>query len=360
MERKLRAGVIGLGMGCNHVRGYRNHPDVELVAVADIDPERLQERGVKDLKVPACYSSAEEMLEKEQLDIVSVAVPNCVHKDLTIKALKAGANVLCEKPMAMNEAESVEMMETAKKCNRKLGINFSYRFLNQSREMKKIVDQGGVGEIYYAQTNWFRRKGIPGLEHGNFNSPGAAGRWFFDKEMSGGGPLIDLGVHRLDFCLWMMGYPEPEWVMGSTYDKLGPRLASEKNRVFTVEDLAASMIRFKNGSTLQIVASWASHVKEQELMNARLLGTEGGLLQFNIHEGYEFRIEHYFDRTGQSYDSMPHDLPAETYLNSYYEFADAVAKDKPFLVRPEEGVTVMRILDAIYESARTGTPVKLG
>ena len=95
-------------------------------------------------------------------------------------------------------------------------------------------------------------------------------------------------------------------------------------------------------------------------MNARLLGTEGGLLQFNIHEGYEFRIEHYFDRTGQSYDSMPHDLPAETYLNSYYEFADAVAKDKPFLVRPEEGVTVMRILDAIYESARTGTPVKLG
>lgn len=359
MGEKLRAGVIGLGMGCNHVRGYRKHPDVELVAVADVDPERLQQRGANDLKVPACYSTAEEMLEKEKLDIVSVAVPNFVHKDLTIKALKAGANVLCEKPMAMNEREAVEMMECARKCGRKLGINFSYRFLNQSREMKKIVDNGGVGEIYYAQTNWFRRKGIPGLKQGNFNSPGAAGRWFFDKEMSGGGPLIDLGVHRLDFCLWMMGYPEPEWVMGSTYDKLGPGIAAETNNHFTVEDLASAMIRFKNGATLQIVASWASHVKEQELMNARLLGTKGGLLQFNINEGYEFRIQHYFDLAGQAYDSSPHNLPQEDYLGSYYAFADAVAKDKPFLVKMEEGVMVMRILDAIYASAKTGAPVKL-
>ncbi len=358
-KKKFRAGVVGLGMGVNHCNGYRSHPDVELVAVADIDPERLEERGRKTLQVPHCYSTAEEMFEKEKLDIVSVAVPNVHHNDLTLKALRAGANVLCEKPMAMDEKQAQEMLDTAKKLRKKLGINFSYRFSPQARAMKDIVDNGGMGEIYFAQSNWYRRRGIPGLGMGSFNSPGAAGRWFFDKAMSGGGPLIDLGVHRLDFCLWMMGYPEPEWVLGTTYDKLGPDIAKKTGDNYTVEDLAGAMIKFKNGASVQLVASWATNVRENEIMNSRLVGTKGGLFQFNLNEDYQFDMQYSYELNGIQYDATPH-APFRNIQSSYYLFADAVVNDKPFLVKPEEGVTVMKILDAVYKSAKTGKPVNIG
>lgn len=358
MSRKLRAGVIGLGMGCNHVSGYREHPEIELVAVADIDSVRLEERGRKQLSVMNCYSTAAEMLKKEKLDIVSVAVPNVSHKDLTIAALNAGANVLCEKPMAMNAKEAEEMLAVAKKKKRKLGINFSYRFAPQSKAMKELVDGGSLGDIYYAHSTWFRRRGIPGLGMGNFNSPGAAGRWFFDKKFSGGGPLIDLGVHRLDFALWMMGYPEPEWVLGSTYSQLGPDIAKKTGDKYTVEDLACAMIKFKNGATLNLEASWASNVKENEIMSTRLLGDKGGVFQYNLNEGYTFAIDYSYELNGIQYDAQPHN-PIQNCRSSYYTFADAVVNGKPFLVAPEEGITVMRILDAIYVSAKKGAPVKM-
>lgn len=357
MSRKLRAGVIGLGMGCNHVRGYREHADVDLVAVADINPERLEERGCRDLQVPHCYDTAEEMIAKENLDIVSVAVPNVVHKELTMKALSAGINVLCEKPMAMNAADAAEMRDFAVKQGKKLGINFSYRFSPQARAMKSIMESGSMGDIYFAQSTWMRRRGIPGLGKGNFNTPGAAGRWFFDKSMSGGGPLIDLGVHRLDLCLWLMGYPEPEWVMGSTYNPLGPEIAKKTGDVYSVEDLASAMIRFKNGATLQLVASWASNIRENELMSSRLLGKGGGLFQFNLNEGYTFDLDYTYEANGAQYDAKPHSVP--NCHSGYYLFADAVKNNTDFLVAANEGVTVMKLLDAIYHSAAVGEPVKI-
>ncbi len=355
--KKLKAGVVGLGMGRTHIAGYREHPDVEVVAIADIDEPKLLHYQ-KELDIPRAYNTAFQMFEKEKLDIVSIAVPNIDHKSLTIAALKSGINTLCEKPMALNAAEAGEMLVTAKECKRKLGINFSYRFNPQSRSMKAMAESGALGDIYFGRTIWHRRRGVPGLAASNFNSGGASGKWFFDKERSGGGPLIDLGVHRLDLALWVMGYPEPEWVMANTYSPLGPGIAKAKGFDYSVEDLACAMIRFKNGAMLEIEASWAANVRENENMSTQLLGTKGGIRQFNLNESYEFDVEYNYEAHGAQFDAKLHP-PTPQCRSGYYLFAEAVLKNEPFLVSPEEGVTVMRLLDAIYRSAREGKPVGL-
>ncbi|MBR7119856.1 MAG: Gfo/Idh/MocA family oxidoreductase [Lentisphaeria bacterium] len=353
MKDKLRAGVIGMGVGVRHACGYLEHKDVELVAVAAKDDlHKVSE------KCPGftgkVYEDAYEMLAKEKLDIVSVAVPNFLHKEFTIAALESGAHVLCEKPMALNASEAQEMLDASKRCGKKLGINFSYRFYPQSQAMKSIVDEGLLGNIYYGRTVWLRRRGIPGLN----STARTYGTWFFDKKRAGGGPLIDLGVHRLDLALWLMGYPEPEWVMASTYDKLARRMAAENGVEYSVEDMACAMIKFKNGATLELDAAWAVNIKEREFQQTRIAGEKGGLFQYNVNEEKKYEIEYYYDIDGRQFDSRLHtltDVPS-----AYSQFVDAVRDDKPFSVTPEQGVTVMRILDAVYKSAAEGAPVKIG
>ena len=194
---KIRVGVIGLGIGRHHIRGYQSHPNAEVVAIADLDETRLAEVG-DQYGVSKRYPSGEQMIATEGLDVVSIATPNKYHKSLTIAALEAGCHVLCEKPMAMNAAEARDMLVAATKAGKRLMIDFSYRFSEQSQVLKAQVDAGVLGEVYFARTLWHRRRGLPRF-----------GGWFGQKALSGGGPLIDLGVHRLDLALWLMGYPRP-------------------------------------------------------------------------------------------------------------------------------------------------------
>ena len=357
MSAKLKAGVIGLGMGGGHLSGYLSHPDVEVVAIAD---RREDRRALLPDRWPEFKGKVyTEGIKNDKLDILSVAVPNDQHNPLTIAGLEAGANVLCEKPMAMNAQEARQMLDTAKRCGKKLGIDFSYRFNPQSRAMKAMIEEGALGNIYYARSVWFRRAGIPGLAAANFNTGAGSpmGSWFFDKKQSGGGPLIDLGVHRLDLALWLMGYPTPVWVMASTYSKFGPKWAKAQGLDYSVEDLACAMIKFDNGTTLELDASWACNIKEKELQTIRLLGDKGGMYQFNLEEGYTYDVEYYSQIAGRDFDSRMH--TAQPMPSAFHLFVDAVRDDKPFLVRPEEGVTVMKILDAIYKSAATGEPVRV-
>ncbi len=343
---KLRIAVIGLGMGRNHVTGFRRHPAAEVVAAADTDASRLEKIG-KELELPHLYQDPLEMLRKEKPDIVSIAVPNLYHKPLTLAALAAGCHVLCEKPMAMNAVEATEMMQAAQQAGKQLGINFSYRFSPQSFAMKKLVDAGKLGEIYHARSEWLRRRGMPGF-----------GGWFGTKSLAGGGPLIDLGVHRLDLALWLMGYPEPAWVMGNAVNRIAGPLAEKQGKKFDVEDFACGFIRFHNGATLELEASWATNVGERELMSTRLLGTRGGLLQRNLGEGYEFEVKFFHEEAGCQFDTTLHPPVPECH-DSYWSFVDAVAAERPFEVEPRQGVIVMKLLDAIYQSAATGEPVAI-
>ncbi len=344
--RKLRVGVIGLGMGQAHVNGFREHPGVEVVAAADTDAQRLRSTGER-LAIPALYASAKEMLRKEKLDIVSVATPNKFHKPLTLLALKAGCHVLCEKPMAMNANEAREMLQAARRAGKRLMINFSFRFTPQSWALKKEVDSGFLGKVYFARTVWLRRRGMPGF-----------GGWFGQKALAGGGPLIDLGVHRIDLALWLMGYPKPVWVMGTTANHIAAPIAAREKKAFDVEDFAAGHVRFADGSTLEIEASWAGNIRENELMETRILGSKGGLVQKNAGEGYEFDAELHFERNGTQYDMKPH-LPVPGVRCSMYHFADCIIKGLPNIATAEEGLIVMQLLDAIYESARRRSPIRI-
>ncbi len=343
---KLSIGVIGLGMGRHHIKGYQSHPAAQVVAVADPDEARLQEIG-DAYHVHKRYTSAETMLQEEKLDLVSVATPNKYHKPLTVAAFEAGCHVLCEKPMAMNAAEGREMLAAAEKARKLLMINFSYRFTEQSMALKRQVETGIIGDVYFARTIWHRRRGLPGL-----------GGWFGQKALSGGGPLIDLGVHRLDLALWLMGYPQPVWVMGSTYNPISSVLAKQQNALFDVEDLAVGLVKFANGATLELEASWAANIKESELMETRLYGTLGGLVQRNLDETYKFDAELHVERNGVHFDMKLHP-PTPPVPSPMVHLVDCILNDTPHIATGEEGLLVMEILDAIYQSAAEGQPVRV-
>jgi predicted dehydrogenase len=344
--KKLRVGVVGLGMGAGHVKGFQQHPQAEVVAVADTDPARLQQKA-DELGVKGRYADLDAMLASEKLDVVAIATPNKFHKPLTIKAFKAGCHVLCEKPMAMNAAEGREMLAAAKQAKRRLMINFSFRFTDQSWALKREVETGLLGEIYFGRTVWLRRRGMPGF-----------GGWFGQKALSGGGPVIDLGVHRLDLALWLMGYPRPTWVLASTYDHLAKAKAAKEKKAFDVEDLGVALIKFANGATLELEASWAGNIERNEEMHTRLLGTQGGLVQQNIGEGYQFEAAIHLERDGRLYDMKLHP-PVPGVRGAMYHFIDSIVAGTPHTATGEEGLIVMELLDAIYASARKGAPVRI-
>jgi predicted dehydrogenase len=344
--KRLRVGVIGLGMGQAHVRGFQEHPQAEVVAVADVDTGRLKTLG-DSLGVAGRYAHAPDMLRKENLDIVAVATPNKFHKPLTIAALKAGCHVLCEKPMAMSAAEARVMLDAAKRAKKRLMINFSYRFMPQCAALKQLVDSGEVGDIYFGKTIWHRRRGLPGF-----------GGWFGQKALSGGGPLIDLGVHRLDLALWLMGYPKPVWVLAGAYNPIATRLAKKAGKKYDVEDLAVGLIRFANGATLEIEASWAANIKENEQMETSLLGAKAGLIHHNINGTYEFESEAFLERDGNLFDMKLHTSPMAR-QNAMAYFVDCILQDKPHMATGEEGLIVMELLDAIYASAAKGAPIRI-
>lgn len=344
--RRLRVGIIGLGIGQQHIDGWRQHPRVDVVAIADPDAARLAQVGDRHA-INARHADALTMLAIEALDVVSLCVPNKYHLPLTLAAINAGCHVLCEKPMALSAAEGQQMLSAAHAAGKRLMINFSYRFSAQSRALKAQVDAGFFGDFYFGRSVWHRRRGMPGF-----------GGWFGQKALAGGGPLIDLGVHRLDLALWLMGYPQPTWVMGSTYDPLARAAAAQSGKAFDVEDLAAGFIRFENGATLVLEASWAAHIREAELMETRLLGTRAGLLQHNVGEGYDFDAHMFYEQGGAQYDLRLHPTGAVG-LSGMHDYAQAILTDTPHPAPGEQGLVVMQILDAIYESARSGAPVNI-
>ena len=345
MRRKLRMGVVGLGMGRGHMRGYQSHPKAELVAICDVDEERLNAVGEEE-GIPALYTETRRMFREADLDGVSIAVPNKFHAPLTIDALKNGLHVLCEKPMAMTVREAERMNAAAEKADRNLMINFSFRFTEASYALKQQVDAGVVGDIYFGRSVWHRRRGMPKF-----------GGWFGDKALSGGGPLIDLGVHRLDLALWLMGYPEPVAVSGSAYNVIAREKAKKEKKTFTVEDLACGIVKFANGATLILEASWALNIREREQMSTALYGDRGGLVHRNVGGGYDFTAELYTEEEGNLFtktlDGCMGPVPA-----SYHEFVDSILEERPPMATGEQGLKVMKILEGIYKSAETGREVR--
>ena len=344
--KKLRVGVIGLNMGRYHLRHYQDSPLCDVVAISEKQPQLLKHVG-DEFEINKRYEDGFEMLQDDTFDIVSVVVPNRYHKAMTLAALDAGAHVLCEKPLALNAAEGREMVEAAKAAHRRLMINYTYRFHPSSWALHQQITSGRLGHAYHGRSVWHRRRGLPPF----------AGFKAGQKALQGGGPLVDLGVHRLDLALWYMGFPEPDWVLGSTYNHLAAEQAHHEGWLFDVEDFASGYIRFRNGASLSLEASWMANIAEDELMETRVLGTNGGVLQRNRGGEYAFEGAVYYEQEGQHYNLAPAGGASSTNAMAY--FADCIVRDEPHMATGEEGVRVLQILDAIYESAQLGQPVRV-
>jgi predicted dehydrogenase len=346
MNERVKVAVIGVGMGKAHAEYYQRCPEAELVALCDRDANRLAEvAGI--LGVSRTFTDTEELFRLPGLQAVSVALPNFLHAPITIAALNAGLHVLCEKPLAMSAAEATEMVATARRVGRRLMVHFNTRFNETSRLVKHAVENGELGDIYFARALWHRNRGIPGI-----------GGWFTQKQLAGGGALIDIGVHRIDLALWLMGFPTVSSVSGATYSHLGQQIAARQGKSFDVDDLAAGFIRFESGASLTFEISWASQAEKREDMCTHLMGTAGGAIIRNLDEGYHMEARLLKDVGGALVEAVPMThLPGTESAQAH--FVHCIQEDRETMAPGEQGLAVMQVLDAIYQSAATGREVVL-
>ncbi len=353
MSEKIKVGIIGVGsISHSHIAGYLANPNVELYAFCDINEEQLQTMG-KTYGVERLFTNADDMLALPEIDAVSVCTWNAAHAPCTIAALNAGKHVLCEKPMAMSVEEGLAMQEAAEKSGKLLMIGFVRRYGNDCRILKDFIDNDQFGELYYTKASYLRRKGNPG-------------GWFADKRYSGGGPLIDLGVHVIDLVRYLLGNPKPVSVYAATFRKLLDRPGVKDSAEYTpshalpdlkcdVEDMATAIIRFDNGAVLNVDASFSLNLKK-DVGSIELYGTKAGAKIDPELEMYT-NINDYMANvnlcmpTALSFDGL--------FTNEIAHFVDCIIKGETCVSPASDGVEMMRILEAAYESARTGHEVVL-
>lgn len=341
---KVRATVIGLGMGRGHLNNLLANPNVQLVGACDKTPERIDRVRAEHpaLASDLFFDDYVQMIERTHPDAVVIALPNFLHHPVTMCALKAGAHVLCEKPMAMNVCQAAEMRDTAQRLGRTLMINFSYRFKTTTLAMEKAIGSGQLGQIYFANTGWLRQNGIP-----------RGVGWFYRKQMAGGGPLIDLGVHRIDLAWYLMGRPKVAAVSGTTFQHFGPRQLAE----YDVEDLAAGFVKFQDGRCMQITVSWASFCETPEQMWTELYGTDGAAIERNVGGGYQWSVKLLKEVAGYRIGGEPSNMPKQA-PNSIDHFIECVRTGQQPGPSADDGLEVQRILDGLYTSAATGQEVR--
>ncbi|MBD9123495.1 MAG: hypothetical protein EGP68_01780 [Lachnospiraceae bacterium] len=356
MTKIIKAGVVGCGGIANgkHFPTIKKNGKIELVAFCDLIKERAEkakeEYGTPDARVYTDYTE----LVKEDVDVVYVLTPNNAHAPVSIAAMKAGKHVMCEKPMAKTYAEAKEMVKTAKETGKILTIGYQNRYRADSQYLKSACEADELGEIYYAKAHAIRRRAVP--------------TWgvFIDEEKQGGGPLIDIGTHALDLTLWMMNNYEPASVTGSTYRKLADQTQTGNAwgdwdpKKFTVEDSAFGFIKMKNGATIVLEASWALNSLDVDEAKTSLCGTKAGAdmkdgLRINrVHHGRQCVEKPSLGAGGVAFydgtEEKPADIEAEVFYN-------AVTKGTPLTVEPEQALVVTQLLEAIYESAKTGKTI---
>ena len=352
----LRVGVVGLGFaGETHLKSYLQIPNVEAVALAGLETERLAALGAT-YNVPYLYSSYEELLARDDLDIVSVCVPNYLHAPIAVAALERGKHVLCEKPLARTSAEAESIVQAATKADRVLHVAFNHRKRGDVQVLKRYLEAGSLGRIYHAKASWMRRTGIPGM-----------GSWFTSKEMAGGGPLIDLGVHVLDLALYLLDEPTVATVSAATYAELGPRgrggyVANDKMRVgstYEVEDLATAFLRLANGTTILLEASWATYGSAGDDFGVTLYGTEGGAEIKVKNYNWEDTLRIYTDVADVPAEVHPRITKGEGHLAIVRDFIAAIRSGDWAAHRGIEGLQRTQIIDACYASALQGREVVL-
>ncbi|MBC8081249.1 MAG: Gfo/Idh/MocA family oxidoreductase [Gorillibacterium sp.] len=359
MSKKLKVAIIGCGGIANgkHLPSLARLVDtnVELVAFCDIVVERAEEAKVKyGTSESKVYSDYTELLKDASIDVIHVCTPNDSHAPISIASMEAGKHVMCEKPMAKTAADARAMLETSKRTGKKLTIGYQNRQRPDSQHLKRVTEAGTLGEVYFTKAHAIRRRAVP--------------TWgvFLDEEKQGGGPLIDIGTHALDLALWFMDNYKPKAVLGSTFHKLS-HIENAANafgpwdpKEFTVEDSAFGMITFENGATVILESAWALNTLDVKESRVTLSGTEGGAdmedgLRLNGEEHsrlWETKID--TNSGGVAFYSGSSENESEREARLWIE---AILENKDPVVLPEQALVVSEILEAIYESAKTGKTV---
>ena len=343
----FNVAVIGAGaIGNYHIEAFNAHPNATVTALAEVSPERGQEAKEKH-GIQTLTTDYKELLAREDIDVVSIALPNFLHAPVGLEALQAGKNVMVDKPISTNAPDAAKMVEEAKKRGVLLMVGQNMRFDAKVQTAKQLINDGVLGEVYHAKTAMLRPAGIPRI-----------GSWFTQKQFSGGGCIYDIGVHVLDRALFLMGEFDAAAVSGQAYAKFGPRGLGDgnwgkgeidPNKPFDVEDLAIALIKLKSGRTVLLEASWAGFLEAYE--GTQIFGTQAGLkfppLQI-IKDTPEGRVVEDVPENPQlaNTDRMGH-------------FIDVLLGNAQPYVKPEESLALQKILDAIYESAATGKEVRL-
>lgn len=342
MAEKLRYGCIGAGgiARKKHLSNYAKQQDIEMVAVCDSVLPAAQTLA-QDFGIPMVYTDYREMLDRENLDIVSVCTPNFLHKEITCYALRVGTNVHCEKPLAMNQLEALEIWKTAEMTGKKVMLGLNKRYMPETLLVHEMMKEDFFGDIYHIRCGWRRNSGIPGI-----------GRWFTNHAMSGGGVMIDLGVHYLDLAMSYLDYPEVITVSGMTYQKFGKHgdtrirkgYRSDPNGVFDVEDMAVGMLRTVTGTTIDFEFSWASNI-EKEMRYIELMGTKGGM----IMENDDLRL--FSHKAGTCFVEKPDMNTLNFQASEFGHLINCIRTDTQPITNAREGYEIMKIIDAFYESA---------
>ena len=353
---RLKAGIIGCGGIANnkHMPSIKELDRVDMVAFCDILVERAQ-KAAQDFGTPEAtvYTDYKELL-KETLDIVYVCTPNRSHSFITVDALRSGKHVMCEKPMAINTAEAQKMLDAAKETGKLLTIGYQNRFRPDSIYLKKECLDGALGDIYYAKAKAIRRRAVP--------------TWgvFLNEYEQGGGPLIDIGTHALDLTLWNMDNYRPRYAVGTVFHKLnqdkepGNAFGDWNPQEFTVEDSAFGFIVMENGATIVLESSWALNTLDVHEAKTVLCGTKAGA---DMDDGLRINgVKHnkqYVEKPALEAGSVAF-FEGDRYTPQVLEqitFLDAVEGKGQLVVLPEQALVVTRILEAIYESAKTNKPI---
>lgn len=350
---RLGIGVIGVGSIADmHLGAYAANPAVRLVGTYDIDADRNRAKA-ETFGVARAHGSLEDLLADPEIDAVSVCTWNNSHAELAVAALEAGKHVLVEKPLSRTVAEAEAIADAVRRTGRLLQVGFVRRFGANTQVLKSFVDGGTLGEIYHARATNIRRIGNPG-------------GWFADSARSGGGPLIDIGVHVLDLCWYLMGTPRATTVSAVTHNRLGNRanvtslsrykVADYDPTLSDVEDLATALVRFENGASLLLETSYSVHAPEDRLEVA-VFGDRGGA-----------ELEPRLRIVTEQHDTVLNIDPQIDHLSFDFEegFANEVAHFVALCLGEAEevapvghGLEVMRMLGGVYESAALGREVSL-
>lgn len=360
----LRVGVIGLGFaGSTHLDAFTDLPGATVVALAGQEPARLEELG-RSRGVPHLYADWQDLVARDDLDIVSIGVPNDLHHPIAMAALQSGKHVFCEKPLATTGDLAAEMVAAAKAADRVLEVAYNHRRRADVSFLGDFLADDPIGEIYHARASWLRRSGIPGL-----------GSWFTSRTTAGGGPLIDLGSHVLDIALHLMGEPRVVTASAVTYNELGRRgrgggtkvpASSDGTHAFDVEDFASALLRFHTGASLLLQASWASYSKNHEDIEVELLGSTGGARLHVDDYSTDGTLTLYSDVEGVPTVARPAvHVPSGHHRTVIAGFLEAIRQGEgtstPRYTNHygEYALHRSRVVDAIYASAAAGHEVEV-